>query len=284
MSRGYLPSLTPESSLNRGDTCTTTGGNELHRCQIHCPCSICSDLREFSNKPCGELGSRAQAAICHQTCNRVQCKEHKILLPRQFNSLTDHFTIVTGRQDELRYATAFPGIPFGCNPCSQDVKEHQIFHLVPHTLCKYCRFEMRPLAIGTVTKLSDYKKATELLEFSEEVTCGNCFKTCVNERIRKKHELTHGDKLICDQCGLAYSNSQGLNQHIKLKHQDLNEKNMESLGLTMSRGCQGKSSKKAVFKCFNCNKRLSSEKYLKRHMKETHPFYESKNIDFIADL
>ena len=69
---------------------------QVSHCQIHCPCSICSDLRKFRRQPCGQLGWRSQAALCHQACNRVQCKEHKILLGRLFN-----ITIVTSRQQIL---------------------------------------------------------------------------------------------------------------------------------------------------------------------------------------
>ena len=168
---------------------------QVSHCQIHCPCSFCSDLRKFRRQPCGQLGWRSQAALCHQACNRVQCKEHKILLGRLFNIKTDQFTIVTSRLTELRFALPYAGIPFSCIPCTQDLKEHQIYHLVSHTLCKFCRWETRSLgiksAMGPVTSIAVYKDATELLEVSKEVTCATCYETFDKEKIRKKHEMFH---------------------------------------------------------------------------------------------
>ena len=243
---------------------------QFTHCQIHCPCSI-----------------------CHRACNRVQCKDHKILLSRLFNIETDQFTIVTSRHDELRFAVPFSGIPFSCIPCSRDLKEHQIYHLVPHTLCKYCRWQSRPLEIksnmGPITSIAVYKDATELLEVSEEVTCATCYE---NEKIRKKHErCTHGGaKLACNECGLAYSNAHGPRHHMKVKHQQHVQRCCELCGSRFSseetlkihiKGCHGENDSVS---CSYCKKRFSSESNMKRHMKETHPWCESRNIDFVDDL
>ena len=76
-----------------------------------------------------------------------------------------------------------------------EVLSVQIYHLVFHTLCKFCRWETRALgiksAMGPVTSIAVYKDATELLEVSEEVTCATCYETFEKEKIRKKHEMFH---------------------------------------------------------------------------------------------
>ena len=66
----------------------------MGHCQVHCPCSICSDLRRFQRKPCGELGWRNQAAICHQVYNNVQCKSAQVTHSKAFQSKegSDHYS------------------------------------------------------------------------------------------------------------------------------------------------------------------------------------------------
>ena len=122
-----------------------------------------ANLRQFRRRPCGRLGMPQQAAICHQSCNRTQCREHKILLRRMYNSDTDQVTIVKSSLEKVRYGILHPGIPSSCKLCTQDVKEHQVFHLVSRTLCKFCRWEMRTMEWTEipVTTTSLYKHAFE---------------------------------------------------------------------------------------------------------------------------
>ena len=167
------------------------------------------------------------------------------MMRRRFNVQSDQFTLVTGRKDRLRFGVPHPGIPRSCKQCSRDVMEHQVYHLVPHTLCKYCHQVLRTLDKGfkkPVTTMSAQKDASEWVQFSEEITCAICYKTFDTEAIRKKHEkLAHGTKLHCALCGLAYSTAKGLNQHTQLKHHSPSNGKDES-----SEVVQMKSSKNAV--------------------------------------
>ena len=74
-----------------------------------------------------------------------------------------------------------------------------------------------------------------------------------------KHQKN--DQSDCDICGSRFLSEETLKIHMK--------------------GCQGK---KAFVRCCYCKDVFSSESNMKRHMKETHPWCESKNIDFVDDL
>ena len=130
--------------------------------------------------------------------------------------------------------------------------------------------------MGPITSIAVYKDATELLEVSEKVTCATCYETFDKEKIRKKHErCTHGGaKLACNECGLAYSNAQGLRHHMKVKHQQHVQRCCELCGSRFSseetlkihiKGCHGENDSVS---CSYCKKRFSSESNMKRHMKE----------------
>ena len=68
-------------------------------------------------------------------------------------------------------------------------------------------------------------------------------------------------KSDCEICGSSFLSEETLKIHMK--------------------GCQGK---KVFVRCCYCKEVFSSESNMKRHMKETHPWCESKNIDFVDDL
>jgi len=97
-----------------------------HNCVIHCPCTICTD-------PNAECKLFCKTEACSECTS--QCQEHKIKLPRLFNSNSD---LVTMKIDMYQFATPHAGIPLNCLKCTDDVLEHQIFHLVFHTRCRFC--------------------------------------------------------------------------------------------------------------------------------------------------
>ena len=104
------------------------------RCVIECPCNICN-----SNIDC-----RLQSDVCS-----TQCGVHHIKVSHMFDATTDLYTLVTDDKymSEYQYTYGYAGIPSSCAVCSQDVLQHQIYHLVYHTTCRYCKFEFRPLEL-----------------------------------------------------------------------------------------------------------------------------------------
>ena len=77
---------------------------KANHCQIHCPCSMCCDLLRTRRHPYGKLGWNS--SICHQACNKVQCRDHKLLLRRDFNALTDHIQVLTNIPGQIRFASS----------------------------------------------------------------------------------------------------------------------------------------------------------------------------------
>ena len=135
---------------------------KLLRCVIHCPCSVCTDSSNC------KLQCRAE--VCPE-CNS-QCTQHIVKLPRLFNAETDHFTMVTEQIDKYKYAHPYAGIPVSCVKCSQDVMEHQIFHLVYHMRCRFCRFEIRPFEHQqSIRWLDQYEEACLNLTRRDGRTC-----------------------------------------------------------------------------------------------------------------
>jgi hypothetical protein len=104
------------------------------RCVIECPCNICN-----SNIDC-----RLQSDVCS-----TQCGVHHIKVSHMFDATTDLYTLVTDDKymSEYQKTYGYAGIPSSCAVCSQDVLQHQIYHLVYHTTCRYCKFEFRPLEL-----------------------------------------------------------------------------------------------------------------------------------------
>ena len=102
------------------------------RCVIECTCNICK-----SNIDC-----RLQSDVCS-----TQCGVHHIKVSHMFDATTDVYILVTDDKYMSEYPYGYAGIPSSCAVCSQDVLQHQIYHLVYHTTCRYCKFEFRPLEL-----------------------------------------------------------------------------------------------------------------------------------------
>ena len=191
------------STVNMGlvYTCQKSG------CVIHCPCHICTDTMHDCCK------ERHRSELCSK-CNQ-QCTIHKITVPHMFNPATDQFTFVTEKMDQYRFAYGYAGIPSNCANCSNDVLDHQIFHLVPHNLCRFCRYEMRPYEHRNVLNLADYKKAEVCVNWQDGKTCSFCLMESKKDKYaREKHEATvhrqESKTFKCELCPKSYSSQMSL--------------------------------------------------------------------------
>ena len=261
---------------------------KLLRCVVHCPCSVCRDSRKTCRLKCRE-------EVC-QDCNS-QCTQHIVKLPRLFDAETDHFTMVTEQMEKYKFAQPYAGIPLSCVQCSQDVLDHQIFHLVYHTRCRFCRFEMRPFEHHSIRWLEDYKQACLKVTRRDAGTCSVCFLQCQDKYARKKHEETlHEGKPKqhkCDKCNKTFSNSNACSYH-QAKHEnvvtkdtcDLCGSQFSSDG-TLLRHKQlihGEMSEGPEYNCIECGIKFSRKDNFDCHRRENHYDASKANLDYVEDL
>ena len=242
-------------------------------CVIHCPCSICMETgahcrdRHWS-EPCLDCNS--------------QCTKHQMKLLRLFDLETDHFTIVTEDVSRYRYAHGYAGIPKSCESCSKDILEHQVLHLVWHDLCRFCRYEMRPVSRNVIT-VRDYEKEAVALVKRNDRTCSVCLDMSFDKLSREKHELVvhfkETQKFKCDQCEKTYTNKNALNYHVIRHSEDFVKPTCEVCGSQFSctdslvrhkQNIHKDTSNVPSFECDDCGNMFSMESALKRHVKEQH--------------
>ena len=265
-------------------TCSKLG------CAIYCPCFVCKDKSDNCRSQC-------KAEIC-KNCSS-QCIQHTVGLPRLFNQNTDQFTLVTRKMDKYLYAVPYTGIPIDCEKCSHDVVQHQVFHLVWHERCKFCKIEMRPFLYSFLPVLTfkDYKAAIQVGIEKDERTCTFCLKICKDNHARRTHEenvhsnkskrfqcddcekdftsksalnyhktachINSVTKLTCDLCGSQFLRKYELNRHIKSIH-EISEENSE-------------------YECDQCNIKFTRKDNKYRHDQEQH-FANNANVDYVSDL
>ena len=257
------------------------------KCVIDCPCHVCQDRSKNCKLQC-------RNEVCNQ-CNS-QCIQHEIKLPRLFNVDTDHFTMVTKKIDKYQFAYAYAGIPLSCDKCSQDVWEHQVFHLVFHKRCRFCRHEMQPFEQNSCFSLEEYKKAEQILKTRADRTCSFCLVQCQDSYARSKHEGTvhfgKENKFKCTQCEKNYSNINALQYH-ESKHKtavikpkcDLCGFQCATNGTLMRHKevIHSDGSQKSKYFCQKCDIGFSRKDNFNCHNKEQH--YENKaNFNYVEDL
>ena len=264
---------------------------QLHKCLIKCPCNVC-------RKPRGKCCKTSLAKMSCKMCSS-QCPIHQITVPRQFNPLENLFTIVTDRMTKYRYAHGYAGIPKTCEHCVSDLLEHQVLHLVTHELCRFCRFEGRPLEIKNSAKsLKKFIEAEKEVHSRDKRTCGVCLLESKNESARKIHEaIVHkqtSQKFKCTKCPKSYVSQSSLDYHSR-KHQSLETVESHICALcgkkftTLSSLDMHMSTIHVVdrgdprYACEECEKKFESSKSLKRHVRESH-FNLKFNIDFHEGL
>ena len=130
---------------------------------------------------------------------------------------------------------------------------HQVYHLVEHTLCRFCCFETRALDyMKTSTSLLDYEKAEKILAKSDRKTCEICLNEFKDKNAMLKHfSAVHSDeaqKYVCEFCPKSYSSQSSLSYHLK-KHTG------------------GQNTKHP---CDQCGKQLATEDTLTRHKLSVH--------------
>ena len=263
---------------------------QVSGCSVSCPCRICT----VASKDCCK--SKHRDELCKK-CDS-QCSLHQIMVPYLFDATKDLFTIVTEKIQKYRFGHKYAGIPASCVPCSTDLLEHQCLHLVVHVLCRYCRYETRPLGFKkNVLSLEEYKKKEAALDTRDESTCSICNKVSINKTARLKHEaIVHKketQKFKCDECPKSYTSMGTLQYHKMTRHGDGRDekKTCDMCGKQFSSDGALTTHKKSVhcteaepvevIECDVCGQTISSLSNFKRHMREQYGEWDKRlNLDF----
>ena len=184
-------------------------------CILHCPCTVCVNLR-------GDCKTTCKENACVDCTS--QCTQHEIIgLRRLFNPDNDHFTMITDKLGFFCYAIPYPGILLNYKSCTNDVIEHQILHHVFHLRCKFCRLEARPYEVLIDSSLKDFKNSVMHYQNRDNSTCSHCFLLLWDSYERKNHEKKiHSEadsKYKCDTCDKSYLSKLSLTYHME-KHKE----------------------------------------------------------------
>ena len=264
------------SNMNLVYTC------QLQSCCIECPCRLCT-----AQDDCCKL--RHRSLLCNK-CN-PQCNLHSIKVPHLYDPTTDLYTIVTEHFGKFRFCYGYAGIPSSCVHCSQDVLFHQVYHLVEHTLCRFCKFETRALEfMKKSVSLSDYEKAEKTLAWRDRKTCEVCLKECKDKNAKHKHIVavhSHEDqKYLCSFCPKSYSSKSSLSYHLEKhtnqdsKHPcDLCGKQLASEASLTRHKLNIHKTEREILSCDLCGTEFNLASNLRRHQREQH-IGPKFNIDF----
>ena len=191
----------------------------------------------------------------------------------------------------------YAGVPLVCDQCARDVLEHQVLHLVWHSRCKFCNFELRPFLSSSVLGFKDYKTAAVLGFRLDDKTCSHCKKVCNDQHAREAHEKNvHGSRkkeFECDKCTKSYASKSALTYHEKRTHdQSAVKLTCDLCGsqflreyelVRHSKYIHGEGNEGVTFECEKCNIRFARKDHKDRHDLEQH-FGSNVNVTYAEDL
>ena len=238
---------------------------KFHKCIVLCPCTICSD----PSKSCNEDFSLMNCSKC-----KYQCQEHKVKLSWTFNHKEDHSTLIVSNSDFYHFAIPYAGIPLSCTSCSEDVLEHQIFHLTVHLKCKFCRQDFKPFENQLVSSSTDIVQCQQEVRDKEDVTCSTCFRKSLDVASRIRHEKRSHGSFSCRKCDSTFSSQAKLKYHCKTVH---TTESMKKSKLQIS----DNSKKYGPFICDDCGSKFKHHSHLLRHTREVH-LHTDFNLDYLS--
>ena len=258
---------------------------KFHNCILHCPCTVCVNLR-------GDCKTTCKENACVDCTS--QCTQHEIIgLSRLFNPDNDHFTMITDKLGFFRYANPYPGILLSCKSCTNDVIEHQILHHVFHLRCKFCRLEARPYEVLIDSSLKDFKNSVMHYQNRDNSTCSHCFLLLRDSYERKNHEKKiHSEadsKYKCDTCDKSYLSKLALTYHMEKHKEESHKFSCDECGKQYS-SKQGLTTHKEIvhgsksilqLPCCHCDALFTNVSNLNRHKRSVHTDPVNLNIDFI---
>ena len=181
----------------------------------------------------------------------------------------------------------YADIPKNCKNCVRDFKDHEVFHKVIHSTCKFCRFQISRLKDSV--SFTDIRETRNLMDLVEDDTCSICFKIFNRKYDRIIHEETaHGPvKVNCDVCKRPFQSEKTKAKHMMVHTKDISIFKCDICGETVSTNDILIRHKKTVhqencFSCKQCGLTFSRENYLKRHKSEVHGLISTVNLNFAS--
>ena len=244
----------------------------FNKCLIGCSCNLCTSFHFECRKDCRGHPCKD----CYP-----QCKLHRTGLDRRFDIKMHKFTVVSDDQSS-KYFVKHAGIPKDCLDCSKDLLDHQMFHALPHQLCKFCLQLMAPIQNSRfpIATVKDYMKAKADFKSQLFLTCAFCLKMFGKESKRKIHEKTlhlgQGRDFKCNNCEKTYTNENALIYHFNAKHNDASKITCEICLDTFASKNSLKEHRLTHHKdtnphsCDQCSATFTARHNLLRHMKKAH--------------
>ena len=257
-------------------------------CQVQCICIICNKHILCSTKrSCSEAPCKA--------CE-VQCSEHNIGIPRMFDEDEDLFTILVKKVEAKGQYSLFKmenvkvkkyaQIPKSCKACIKDLLDHQLYHKIFHSRCKFCRDDS--CFIENCATFADFKTAKKTVDTMDEQTCSSCFKVFASKFARKRHEYGshNGGKVQCSICKRTFQSEITLKMHTKVYHNVSPSSfpctlctKILSTEQILRRHVDSVHGEKSI-ECSKCDKTFSRKNHLQRHLRDVHSIENKLNLKY----
>jgi hypothetical protein len=175
----------------------------------------------------------------------------------------------------------FGGIPNDCEECKEDLLNHEAFHLVPHTACKFCKHILKELE-GTTDEKSFWEKRWKI---RVAIMCHICEEEFGDKNDRDKHikyihRKDQQEVLKCDHCDFETIYKKSLNEHndqihckdqmsvLKCDHCDFETIYKKSLNEHNDK--IHRKDQMSVFNCNQCDFETTYKKNLNYHIRNIH--------------
>ena len=259
--------------------------NQL-KCSIMCSCKICTS----TDKNCKLVCRNCPCPRCIP-----QCPKHRIGLDRAFDIAKHEYSIKAVANDQVKFVVKHTGIPLTCDDCSKDLIDHQTYHKIFHTRCKFCSQIMAPYSFYHVIEIEEYWLAMKKVAKRADKTCSTCLKMFDKASNRRRHEETIHEKTApfqCQDCEKKFSNIDDLNYHNESQHSGSLPAFCEMCHKAFKTKASLRLHTKRIhsdedpFKCDECDSQFSQKNNLLRHRNEKHL---GQNVDwrlvqFMEDL
>ena len=241
------------------------------KCSVNCSCKVCTSERYKCYKVCGQWP-------CIQ-CTSQCPKHHRVGLDRAYNEEEHSYSIKAESIKAVKFMVKHTDIPKDCNDCQDDLMDHQTFHRVFHSRCKFCRQVLAPYDYYDVQTVEDYGTALEEISFRGKLTCAICLKMFMQPSDSKRHKQTvHGGKGShgCKKCIKKFSNKKDLEYHVHVQHTEPQHESCEQCGksfiskLSLDIHQQRIHIENRMYDCDKCDSKFTQKNNLLRHRNEKH--------------
>ena len=253
-------------------------------CNYDCSCELCINI-----DMCTTIAHKEHLKEPSLECPvllKSDCQDHKIDHPKNFKKQED---VVINKNifyhnleltDQPRKHTTdklvFAGIKKNCDVCRKNVQNHFKHHMVNHTQCRFCIYQMK-----TAVDTSYWEKVCNI--------CGKFFDD--EKKLRYWHRQIHTSSWKCELCESAFSRKWVLRRHLIEIHQlsitqtdcdsdseseeDSNE-NVFELGDRSDYTIEDNSEDDDIedppqqHKCQFCDKKFTVQRYLDTHIARNH--------------